>query len=451
MFCPSCGAETKGTKFCENCGCSLPSELDQTIPAEQVTEPVAAQTTPIDQSTEPVAAAAEVPGDNAWQAQPQQAYQTEPTMQMPPQQAADAAGVGAGAPVPPQQTVGGSVPPSGAPQSPYQQAATHQATAGNQAPNAAFILVIVGLVLSVLFVTFLPGLICSIIGLVLNSGYQKKGFVNTRKTATNVIGIIGIVVGVLCLVTSIMLGVLTATVVDELDRQGIDITNGSFEASIDSSGNVNVVTGSSSSASSSSSSASSASSSASGSGLSAYVDDKYHDGDWNPTLYSVLELSGAEMTDLLESYNFEWDSDYEGWYASDGSMYAVSASSGDYSKSKIESMPKGGAGQPVVMALWVEGYATPSAAFNGLSTKVVTEKSSSADPEVYFAVVQNSSKVRYLVTVTESDTNEQLFLIFTEEAISTGYFEELTGVDAGSSIDQVWSRIQSGSELGTLS
>ncbi|MBQ9001727.1 MAG: hypothetical protein IJ087_07750, partial [Eggerthellaceae bacterium] len=301
--------------------------------------------------------------------------------------------------------------------------------------------------LSVLFVTFVPGLICSIIGLVLNAGYNKKGLVNPRKTSTLAIGIVGIVVAVLCLITTIAVGVIAAQVAGELDRQGIDITTDSVSVSTDSSGHINisVADGSSSAASagssalsgSASTSSSAASPAASSSALSVYEDSKYHDSEWNPTLYSIVELTGSEMADLLEYYNFKWDSSYGGWTASDGSLYSVSDSSGELSESKVRALPKGAAGQPVVLSLWAEGYETPSAAFKALTKDIVTEEVYEAS-DAYFGIVYGSPMVRYLVITIQTANNEQMLLLFTEEAISTGYFNTLLDVTAGLTMDVVW-------------
>ena len=452
MICPSCGAASTGTKFCENCGCPMPVESAQTIPVDgQPTAPVAESTAPIGQPAETSAAPgfASVPGDSAWQAQPQQAYQVGQTQQMPPQQSA-------GGYVPPQQNAGSYVPPSAGPQPPYQPAPKT-----NQAPSAAFVLVIVGLVLSVLFITFVPGLVCSIIGLVLNAGYNKKGLNNPRKTATNVIGVIGIVAAVLSLVFTIFITIFAAQVVDEIDRQGIDVTANSVHVSTDSSGNVNIsVKDSSQSASAASSAASSASSAASSSAASAasstaassaavtvYEGEKYHDTNWNPTLYSIVELTGAELSDLLAHYNFYWDDEYVGWTATDGSLYSVSTASGNLSQSQVKALPKGAAGQSVALALWVEGYDTPDAAFKSLTKDIVVEEKYVVDNETVCAIVYGSPLVRYLVVTTKYDDGEQLFMLFTDESISSGYFSELFNAKAGSSIKDVWKAITSGENV----
>lgn len=447
MICPTCGAEVASTKFCENCGSPLPESsgvqpaqqaLSDVQPAQQApSDDQPAQQAPFEaQSTIPAA----VPGDSAWEAQPQQAYQAGQTMQMPPQ---------------PGRADGGYAPPAGAPLPPYQQGAPYQAASGNRAPNAAFVLTIVGLVLSCLFVTFLPGLVCSIIGLVLNAGYNKKGFDNPRKTSTMVLGIIGIVIGVLCLVLSIFIGVVTARVVDEIDKQGIDITTESVSVTTDSSGNINISVkdSSGSAASSAAASSSAASPSAAASGAASqtasgkYGDPKFHDAEWNPTVYSLLELSGAEMQDLLDEYNFSWDKTVNAWTASDGSQFGAYSSEGLIGKDAIATLPKGADGQPIAFGLTAEGYATPTEAFNALTGELVTEDMY-GDDDVFFSVVYGPSMVRHLVAVTETDSDEQTFLIFTEESIAQGVFESIVGVNVGATMDEAWQAITGGYHIG---
>lgn len=426
MYCGSCGAEVAdGLKFCENCGAPVVAAPIQ--PVEQPTAPVAqpdAQPAP--------GSVAEVPGDPAWEAQPPQAYQASQTEGMPPQ--------------PDQSPFFSS---GGAPQPP-----TYQMPPVNRAPNAAFALAIVGLVLSALFVTFLPGIVCSIIALVLNAGYAKRGLDNPRKTPTMVIGIIGLVIGVMSLALSIIIAVSTVQVLNEVERQGVDITTGSVAVTTDSSGNINISVkdssgsaASGSAAASSAASTSSAASSTSSSNAQAYDASKYHDAEYNPTLYAVVELTGSALQDLLDSYNFKWDKTISAWTAADGSQFGVYNASGLVGKDEIESLPQGAAGQPVAYALTVEGYSIPTAAFNALTNDVVTEDMY-GDDEVFFAVVYGPSMTRHLVAATETDTDEQTFLLFTEESIADGVFESIIGVNAGSTMDAVWQAVSGGYHIG---
>ena len=108
------------------------------------------------------------------------------------------------------------------------------------APNTAFGLAIAGLVLSLLAVTFVPGIICSIIALVLNGRYNKSGLYNRHKTSTFVMGVIGLVAGIASAVALAYFLLFAKSVVTEIEEQsavgssfvqdGTELSNASPEA-----------------------------------------------------------------------------------------------------------------------------------------------------------------------------------------------------------------------------
>ena len=298
------------------------------------------------------------------------------------------------------------------------------------APNAAFVLVIVGLILSILGATFLPGLVCSIVGLVLNAGYNKQGLNNPRGTSTKVVGIIGIVVSALVIHSFVFLGIFAAILYNEAEEQGIDITTSGTSVSVNSSG-VSVSTTSSSSAAASSGATTSS---------SKYEDAKYHDSDYNPTVYALVELTGKEVSDLLDSYGFSWDGDEDAWVAGDGTIFGETDGSKLLDKAEIEKLPKGAAGEPVIMCLIVEGYDTPKAAYQALKGELVAEQYYEGDDTIA-AVVYGPSMVRYLLLVGEGgsgDAGEQMVCLATEASITSGALSTLVGQDVGSTLDEVW-------------
>ena len=188
-------------------------------------------------------------------------------------------------------------------------------------------------------------------------------------------------------------------------------------------------------------SAESAAASSTASGLAVYEQSKYHDSEWNPTLYAVLELTGTEMNDLLEHYNFYWDDDYKSWIASDGSLYGAADLSGELSKSELAALPAGAAGQPVALYLTVEGYEKPAQALKALSADVLVIDEIDGD-SIYFAQVENSKSARYLVCASDMGNGEQSFIVFTDEAVSGILFNDIVGFGAGNSIDDIWSVIK---------
>lgn len=481
MICPSCGSNVPDSKFCENCGAPLAAAQDDatlnaqpTVPADAVTQPEASM-----QPGAPVAETVpigEMPGEAAWQAQTQQAYQDGSAGQVPGEavpigempgdaawqaQSQQAYQVGSTEQIPP-QAVPGYAQAQDAPQAPHPKGAAFDmpSAAAGVAPKTAFVLVIVGLVLSALFVTFLPGLICSIIGLVLNSSYNKNGLDNPRTTPTLIVGIIGIVVAVMCALVLVFTTVIAVKAVEEAERQGITVSTDSAQVSITSSGAVNVSTSDSSSASSASSqsaSASDASASASSEAVPStpvlppstadYSDVLYHDAQNNPTLYALLELNGGEFSNLLNQYGYKWDSDVVAWISPSGSLYAANSMDEELNWEQIAAFPQGAAGQNVLQMLFVEGYDTPTAAFTTLATNVVVEDMYASD-DVVLAVVYGSPMCRYLVAATSTgNAGEHTLLLFTEESIASGLFEQVIGVSAGSTMDQVWQAI-TGEHIG---
>lgn len=393
MICPSCGADAGNAKFCENCGASL-------MTAAQEPAGYAAK-----QSTVEFAEAPDAPSYGVEPEPPyrSEAYQQQASYQQP---------------------------------SPYQQSVPYQppVSQANMAPNAAFVLVIVGLILSILGATFLPGLVCSIVGLVLNAGYNKQGLNNPHGTSTKVVGIIGIVVSALVILSFVFLGIFAALIVNEAEEQGIDLTTSDASVSVNSSGVSVTVPGSSGSASSG---GSASQGSQSGDAL-------YHDSDYNLTMYALMELSGKEWVSLLDSYNFSWDSSENAWMASDGSIFAVTDGSKLLSKSEVEALPKGGVGKSVVLCQIVEGYSTPQAAYKALSGNIVAEEYSEKSDAVV-AMVYGPSMVRYIALIGPSGdaSGEQMVYLFTEDAVKGGALTSMLGYDVGSNLDEVWQSLMS--------
>lgn len=410
MFCPSCGAEVQETKFCQNCG--------KPLPVDAPTEPAVAETMP-----EPI-----------W---PEQAQQPVDDMPQPiwPQDQTQTAQFDATAQIPQQaeykQADFSGFDAVGTPQPPFEDNPSigyEPINTSNQAPGAALVLVIVGLILSLLFVTFLPGIVCSIIGLVLNAGYEKKGYDNTRKTPTLIVGIIGLVIGIAFAVLSIAFGLGIAQVISEVEEEGASPT-----AITDVNGNRD------------STEAARSQGATTNRGVGAnpdYIDSIFHDDEYNPTFYAVLELTGAQMNELLDLYNFEFDSSTDTWYADDGSFYGAEGSSGTLDKNALGNLSAGAANDTVCLVLAVAGYDSPSKAFDALTKDVKVEDTIGID-DLFLAKVSNSSNAKYLVAGIGSGGDVQMFIVFTDKSISSGLFEELTGTDVGASVDEVWKAIKS--------
>lgn len=229
MICPWCGAEVPETKFCSNCGAPLAGvqggAVDGYPPQDDVLQPdspVAGGPT-WQPSSDGFAQPSTDPGVAATQPQREQA-QVAGGYTAPDAQAAASGGAEYS-----------SAPHSAA--SPYGQTTSYSAPTGqpftanygtqsaNVAPKGAFVLVIVGLVMSLLGFLALPGLVCSIVGLVLNARYNRQGMNNAHKTSTVVVGIIGLIVGLLVMLTLAMGLVLFGEVENQFEENGYSITD----------------------------------------------------------------------------------------------------------------------------------------------------------------------------------------------------------------------------------
>lgn len=345
---------------------------------------------------------------------------------------------------------------------PETAAAPEPAPEKPKASSSAFVLVIVGLVLSILFFTCIPGIVCSIIGLVLNARNNKTGLENPRRTSTNIVGVIGLIVGAVALCGLIFLGVVAKQVVDTVNENGWDISEvqiirapdgslvirehsgaaaGSTPVGVlpasSGSASSNAAATSASSESSSTGSASSSAASSSSSGNVAAFDPACLDAAGNPTLYALFELSGSQLQSLLKADGFGWYEEITAWMRANNTIFEMVDRSGSVSRSDIDTYAVGAAGAPVVMVLSVEGYATPAAALDGLGANVSIGRRYEDDGAM-FAVVSGSNGDQHLVLVTDTGNGEQTVLVYGEAAIKDGLFQSTIGIDVGSSIDEAW-------------
>lgn len=167
-------------------------------------------------------------------------------------------------------------------------------------------------------------------------------------------------------------------------------------------------------------------------------DMRLYDSSYNPTLYALCELSGKDLQKLLDNCGFEWEPALTGWSAPDGSYFQVSNADENLSQDQIDELPEGASESAVVYSLVTEGYSTPLGALTEEAGDVVVKELFNKFDDIVFAIVYGPNKEQHLVYVTETAENEQTFLMFNEKAIAEGLFTDTVGVDAGSSIDEVW-------------
>ena len=350
--------------------------------------------------------------------------------------------------------------------------------------------------LSVLCVTCIPGLVCSIVGLVLNKRNGASEAENPRRMAINIMGIVGIIASVLAAIMLVHALVVVKSLGDVMAENGwtyddVQITresDGSFtvrpkempdgadtlassaasagaradassetqepeagstpsDAALPSeSGSPSDAASTDSAAASSAASAassaasSSAAASASSTAPTRAFDPACTDALGNPTLFALLELPGDDLQDLLEQQGFKWSDDASTWISNKGALFGALDAGGNLAMRDIDRLPAGAADTAIILMLTSKGYASPADAFAQLAAQVTVEQEYS-DEGAVFSVVSSQKGVRYFVVITDTGASEQTTLVYTEEAIAQGLFKDTIGIDAGATIDEVWSTI----------
>lgn len=303
--------------------------------------------------------------------------------------------------------------------------------------------------LGILIAMAIPGLLCCAAGLVLNAKNNKTGLANPRGAMVNMLGAIGLIVGVFALVLVILLNITASQAVDAANENGWDInevqvvqgSDGTIVVRERSEASSDVGSPSSSPSTSSSSSpslsSSGLSSASSASGSSAPSGAVYYDEMGNPTLYSLIELSGSDVQALLKANGFGWYDEITAWLKNNGAVFQVVNRNGNVARGDIDKLGIGASGAPVAYVLSVEGYASPQQALTTLANGVVVDARHESNG-ASFAVIHGTSGEKYLVLVTGTGDNEQTVLVYGEAAIKDGLFRDTIGIDVGSSVTDAW-------------
>ena len=443
MLCPNCGEEVPELPFCENCGNALATKGAQieTLQTEELQ--VEEREVPESATDEVVELTSEVIDIEI----------------APEDSSSDAAGQ-------PGVYQWNDVPED-------DEAQQH----AEKAPAAAFVLSIVGLVLGLLgfsLVTIVPGIACCIISLLLNAKYNKEGKNNPHKTPTLVMGIVGIIAAVLMAVFFALVGLSTMSAIDDYESNSssasaqAEASKGSSSSaaseastsdassSASSSSAAQADTSSSSAASQdsdSSSSANAASKSASSSpavskssaaASAESLDSRAFDAKGNPSLFAILGLDGEELQDSLEASGYMWIDSAHSWMSSTGALLEVQGQGGLLKQEEIARLDEGAEDSAVVFVSAAVGYDTPQEALEGLSKDVtIVDTFEGTDDDIVFALIREKRGEEHLAALSKTSDSQQTALVFTEKAIKEGLFTNITGVDAGTSIKEVWKALTS--------
>lgn len=169
------------------------------------------------------------------------------------------------------------------------------------------------------------------------------------------------------------------------------------------------------------------------------------DAKGNPTLYSVVELTGAEFTQAIEDEGFSWNSERLWWESSDGNDCVYVSGNNDYefSRSEIGELDRNASGTSCIYVIVVDDrdYKSSKDAFDKLANIDVVD-SEWIDDGLGLAVVSGPSGGNSIVLVNVNDDIGLYVLnVFNEEAVDSGLLEEYLGDDYGSSIAEVWDNL----------
>jgi len=169
------------------------------------------------------------------------------------------------------------------------------------------------------------------------------------------------------------------------------------------------------------------------------------DAEGNPTLYSVLELNGADLVSAIENEGFAWEDERKWWLSSDGNdaFYVSSNNQYEFLRPEIVDLDVNGGSDSCVYVIVVDDrdYRNGKDAFNKLCNIEVVDVEWFED-DLGIAVVKSPSGTVNLVLI---DVNEDIGLyvldVFNERAVSSGLFEEFVGEGFGRSIEEIWNNV----------
>ncbi len=169
------------------------------------------------------------------------------------------------------------------------------------------------------------------------------------------------------------------------------------------------------------------------------------DAKGNPTLYSVVELSGADLVKAIEDEGFKWSDDKKWWVSSDGNdcFYVSGNNEYEYLRNEITALGANGKGDSCVYIIVVDDrdYSSAEDAFAKLCNIEVLDIEW-LDDNLGVAAVKGPSGATDIVLI---DYNDEIGLyilnIFNEKAISSGLLAEYTGDDYGDTAAEVWNNL----------
>ena len=167
----------------------------------------------------------------------------------------------------------------------------------------------------------------------------------------------------------------------------------------------------------------------------------------NVTLYALTELKGWELATLLDQQGYVWNEDIRTWMRpDDGASYAALKESGEYTIDDYNAANEKGGGILAFGFSNVAGYKDSQAALAGNAQCVVEDSYFVGDDGV--AVIYGPSMKEYLVIISKSSESTHQFMVVSQEAIGSGYLDEVIGEAVGGTLQDVWTNLTGEESIG---
>lgn len=157
----------------------------------------------------------------------------------------------------------------------------------------------------------------------------------------------------------------------------------------------------------------------------------------NISLYALTELKGWQVATLLDQQGYAWDEENSQFLrAEDGASFSAMDKSGLYNIDKYNEKNEKGGAISAIGYLNVAGYPDVPSALAGNAQCVVED--SYFDGDIGVAIFHGPSMKEYLVVMSPETESTIGFIIFSQEAIGSGFLDEIMGHQVGGSLNEVW-------------